>query len=58
MDEPLQVILDFVEGRMSGKDFEQRVYSDPILESFLKPAAIFLRSISAISEPSPAPNAL
>jgi hypothetical protein len=36
MDESLQAILDFVEGRMSAKDFEQRVYNDPGIERVLK----------------------
>jgi hypothetical protein len=36
MDESLQAIVDFVEGRMSGKDFEQRVYTDSALETLLK----------------------
>lgn len=36
MDKALQSILDFVEGRLSAKDFEQVLYSDADLERLLK----------------------
>lgn len=36
MDESLQTVLDFVEGRISGKEFEKKVYSDPLIERLLQ----------------------
>lgn len=36
MNEALQTVLDFVEGRIDGKDFEKKVYSDPLMESLLQ----------------------
>jgi hypothetical protein len=36
MEQPTQTILDFVEGRLSAKQFEQIVYTDHDLESLLK----------------------
>lgn len=40
MDKALQTILDFVEGRLSAKAFEQLVYSDEGLERLLKDKAL------------------
>jgi hypothetical protein len=36
MDEAQKTIIDFVEGRMSSGDFEQRVHNDTALETLLK----------------------
>jgi len=36
MNDALQTVLDFVEGRIGGKDFEKKVYSDPLMESLLQ----------------------
>jgi hypothetical protein len=36
MDKAFQIILDFVEGRLPAKEFEQVVYNDPSLERTLK----------------------
>lgn len=35
MDNTLQIIVDFVEGRMNGKEFEQQVYNNPAIEALL-----------------------
>lgn len=36
----LQTVLDFVEGRIRGKDFEQRLYTDLGLETLLKDGSL------------------
>ncbi|KAA0140876.1 hypothetical protein FYZ48_06280 [Gimesia chilikensis] len=36
MTQPEQIILDFVEGRIDSKDFEQHVYNDSRIEDLLK----------------------
>lgn len=40
MDEALQIALDFVEGRITPQEFEQKLYSDPQLEALLKEESI------------------
>jgi len=40
VDEALQAALDFVEGRITGKEFGQAVYSDPAIEALFKDASL------------------
>jgi len=40
VDEALQTALDFVEGRITGKEFEQKLYSDPAIETLFKDASL------------------
>lgn len=36
MPEPIEIIINFVEGRMTGKEFEQQVYNNAQIEELLK----------------------
>lgn len=40
MDEALQTALDFVEGRITAKEFEQKLYSDSAIEALFKDASM------------------
>ncbi len=40
MDKALQAVLDFVEGRLAAKDFEQVLYTDADLERLLKDGSL------------------
>lgn len=51
MDETIQLILGFVEGRISAKEFEQIVYSDPSVERLLKDESLQWRNTYIKSNP-------
>ena len=40
MDDALQALIDFVEGRVPGREFEQKVHSDPALQRLLSDGSL------------------
>ncbi|MBM4068143.1 MAG: hypothetical protein FJ271_04270 [Planctomycetes bacterium] len=51
MDEALKVAVDFVEGRISEKEFEKKLYSDPDLEKLLADSSLNWHSTYIKSTP-------